>query len=210
MPTMENFNHSVNRAFLPLLTLFIWLMPQLVSGQTAIQTQSVPGIMPTLAGPSKPRITPWDEECTTRGLIRPWILYSSCTNSVILDQFWSKSCVPYVTRTLKENDASDAVGVLTDCLCPAHKSIARVCLSLVCPSQAENLYTKQLLEGVCPGISAVVNFSYPFQTSATTTAEGTTTATSRGSGPDGAAGALRVPVAFPIVAVAVGLFLPLL
>ncbi|KAK1499244.1 hypothetical protein CTAM01_07165 [Colletotrichum tamarilloi] len=110
----------------------------------------------------------------------------------------------------QRNDASDAVGVLTDCLCPAHKSIARVCLSLVCPSQAENLYTKQLLEGVCPGISAVVNFSYPFQTLATTTAEGTTTATSGGSGPDGAAGALRVPVAFPIVAVAVGLFLPLL
>ncbi|UQC74814.1 uncharacterized protein CLUP02_01466 [Colletotrichum lupini] len=175
MPTMENFNHSVNRAFLPLLTLFIWLMPQLVSGQIAIQTQSVPGIMPTLAGPSKPRITPWDEECTTRGLIRPWILYSSCTNSVILDQFWSKTCVP--TQEY---------------------------------STAENLYTKQLLEGVCPGISAVVNFSYPFQTSATTTAEGTTTATSRGSGPDGAAGALRVPVAFPIVAVAVGLFLPLI
>ncbi|KAI3530837.1 hypothetical protein CSPX01_14571 [Colletotrichum filicis] len=73
MPTMEKFNHSVNRAFLPLLALFIWLMPQLVSGQTAIQTQSVPGIMPTLAGPSKPRITPWDEECTTRGLIRPWM-----------------------------------------------------------------------------------------------------------------------------------------
>ncbi|KAL0783141.1 hypothetical protein CaCOL14_001047 [Colletotrichum acutatum] len=60
-------------------------------------------------------------------------------------------------------------------------------LYVTCCEVAENLYTKQLLEGVCPGVSAVVNFSYPFQTSATTTAEGTTTATSRGSGPDGAA-----------------------
>ncbi|KXH36717.1 hypothetical protein CSIM01_03111 [Colletotrichum simmondsii] len=205
---MERFNSSGKGTFLPLLVLFAWLMPQLVSGQTAIQTQSVPGILPTLAGPSKPRITPWDEECTTRGLIRSWILYSSCTNSVLLDQFWSESCAPYKTRTLKGNDASDAVGVLTDCLCPAHESIARVCLRLVCPSQAENLYTKQLLEGVCPGVSAAVNVSYPFQTSATTTAEGTATATSRGSGPDGAAGALRAPVAFPFVAVVIGLFIP--
>ncbi|KXH35499.1 hypothetical protein CSAL01_01580 [Colletotrichum salicis] len=120
---MERFDSSVNRAFLPLLALFMWIMPRLVSGQTAIQTQSVHAIMPTLAGPSKPRTTPWEELCTTRGLIEPWMFYSACTNSVMVNQLSSSGCSPYVTRTLKDTDASDAVGVLTDCFCPAYQTI---------------------------------------------------------------------------------------
>ncbi|KAK1633447.1 hypothetical protein BDP81DRAFT_74003 [Colletotrichum phormii] len=73
MYMMERFFSSRKGPLLSLLALFIWLMPRLVSGQTAIQTQSVPAIMPTLAGPSKPRTTPWEELCTTRGLIEPWM-----------------------------------------------------------------------------------------------------------------------------------------
>ncbi|KAL0941204.1 uncharacterized protein CTRU02_203967 [Colletotrichum truncatum] len=185
---------------LPLLAFCVLVMPRLAIAQTASQTESIPAIMPTLAGPAKPRTTPWEELCTTRGLIAPWMSYSACTNSAMLAQLTKSDCSPYATRTLKDTDAS---GVLTDCLCPAYQTIGRDCLTIVCPTEAANLYTQQLLQGVCPGVTATgnVNDTFPTQTTMSkVTGSAAAAETSSKSGPDGAAGMLAIPLSFSIAA----------
>ncbi|KAK1999976.1 hypothetical protein LX36DRAFT_699247 [Colletotrichum falcatum] len=179
-----------------LLALNVLILPRLAAAQTSTHA-SMPAIMPTLAGPAKPRTTQWEELCTTKGLIAPWLSWTECTNSAMLAQLTKGGCSQYATRTLDDGDATAAAGVMTDCFCPAYQTIGVNCLQIVCPTEAANLFTKQLLEGVCPGVTAVDNGSVPRQTGATTTAMGavaTVAETSRGGGPDGAAGILAIPL----------------
>ncbi|WYZ36732.1 hypothetical protein EsH8_II_000238 [Colletotrichum jinshuiense] len=186
-----------------LLVLCALIMANLAMAQTtATPTESIPAIMPTLAGPATSRITPWEELCTTRGLIAPWMSYSACSNSAMLAQLTRSDCSPYATRTL---DDTDAVGVMTDCLCPAYRTVGLECLNIVCPTEAATLYTQQLLQGVCPGVTATYNNSFPVQTRTTSATEGAAAETSRGSGPDGAAGMLTIPLGFSVAAMIVGM-----
>ncbi|KZL83951.1 hypothetical protein CI238_06948 [Colletotrichum incanum] len=127
----------------------------------------------------------------------------------MLGQLSKSDCSPYVTRTLDDTDAMAAAGVMTDCFCPAYQTIGMYCLQIVCPTEAASLFTKQLLEGVCPGVTAADNGSFPLQTGTTTatteSAESTGAETSRGSGPDGAAGVLAIPLSLSFAAAVIGI-----
>ncbi|KAK1983533.1 hypothetical protein LZ30DRAFT_713990 [Colletotrichum cereale] len=192
---------------LPFLALNVLLMPQLAAAQGPTQTP-IPAIMPTLAGPAKPRTTQWEELCTTKGLIAPWLSWAECTNSAMLAQLTKSDCSPYATRTLDDTDATAAAGVMTDCYCPAYQTIGMNCLQIVCPTEAANLFTKQLLEGVCPGVTVADNGSFSLQTGTTTaavSAKATRTDTSRGSGSDGAAGILAIPLSLSFAVTVAGM-----
>ncbi|KAF6842714.1 hypothetical protein CMUS01_02842 [Colletotrichum musicola] len=195
---MSRYSNQERGSMFTLLALCILVMLHLATAQTATQTDSIPAIMPTLAGPSKPRTTPWEELCTTKGLIAPWMSYSFCTNSAMLAQLTRSDCSPYATRTLKDSDAS---GVLTDCHCPAFQTIGQECLWMVCPTEAANLYTRQLLQGVCPGVTATGNDSFPARTGTTTSpgGDGAAEETSKSKGPDDAAGVVAVPLVLSLV-----------
>ncbi|KAK2024017.1 hypothetical protein LX32DRAFT_644022 [Colletotrichum zoysiae] len=197
---------------LPLLALNVLIVPHLAAAQTSTHA-SVPAIMPTLAGPAKPRTTQWEELCTTKGLIAPWLSWTECTNSAMLAQLTKSDCSPYVTRTLDDTDPTAAAGVMTDCFCPAYQTIGVNCLQIVCPTEAASLFTKQLLEGVCPGVMATDNGSFPLQTRTTTaavSAEATGAGASRGSGPEGAAGNLSISLGLSFAASLAGMMSALL
>ncbi|KAK1966075.1 hypothetical protein LY78DRAFT_657703 [Colletotrichum sublineola] len=204
---MRRNSARIKGLVLPLLALNVLIIHQLAAAQTPTHP-SVPAIMPTLAGPAKPRTTQWGELCTTKGLIAPWLSWTDCTNSAMLAQLTKSDCSPYATRTLDDADATAVAGVMTDCYCPAYQTIGMNCLQIVCPTEAANLFTKQLLEGVCPGVTAADNGSFPLQTGTTTasiSAEATGAETSRGNGPDGAAGILTIPLSLSFAATMVGM-----
>ncbi|KAK2013722.1 hypothetical protein LZ32DRAFT_690949 [Colletotrichum eremochloae] len=69
---MRRNSARIKGLVLPLLALNVLIIHQLAAAQTPTHP-SVPAIMPTLAGPAKPRTTQWEELCTTKGLIAPWL-----------------------------------------------------------------------------------------------------------------------------------------